>query len=62
MVESQPTALTTWPRPPTALLYYTIKKFNEIIKFFKIFGLSRNRTYIENLEGFCPNPLDDKPK
>ena len=23
---------------------------------------SRNRTYIGNLEGFCPNPLDDRPK
>ena len=22
---------------------------------------SRNRTYIGNLEGFCPNPLDDRP-
>ena len=22
---------------------------------------SRNRTYIRNLEGFCPNPLDDRP-
>ena len=22
---------------------------------------SRNRTYIKNLEGFCPNPLDDRP-
>ena len=24
-------------------------------------GLSRIRTYIKNLEGFCPDPLDDKP-
>ena len=23
---------------------------------------SRNRTYILNLEGLCPNPLDDRPK
>ena len=23
--------------------------------------LSRNRTYIRNLEGFCPDPLDDEP-
>ena len=23
--------------------------------------LSRNRTYIGNLEGFCPDPLDDEP-
>ena len=22
---------------------------------------SRNRTYIVNLEGLCPNPLDDRP-
>jgi hypothetical protein len=22
---------------------------------------SRNRTYIRNLEGCCPNPLDDRP-
>ena len=22
---------------------------------------SRNRTYIGNLEDFCPNPLDDRP-
>ena len=22
---------------------------------------SRNRTYIGNLEGFCPDPLDDEP-
>ena len=26
------------------------------------FELSRIRTYIRNLEDFCPNPLDDKPK
>lgn len=25
------------------------------------FGPSRIRTYIRNLEGFCPNPLDDRP-
>jgi hypothetical protein len=25
------------------------------------FELSRIRTYIRNLEDFCPNPLDDKP-
>ena len=23
---------------------------------------SRNRTYIRNLEGSCPDPLDDRPK
>lgn len=23
--------------------------------------LSRIRTYIRDLEGLCPNPLDDKP-
>lgn len=23
---------------------------------------SRNRTYIGNLEGFCPDPLDDRPE
>lgn len=26
-----------------------------------IFRPSRIRTYIRNLEGFCPNPLDDRP-
>ena len=26
-----------------------------------LFRPSRNRTYIGNLEGFCPNPLDDRP-
>ena len=26
-----------------------------------IYRSSRNRTYIGNLEGFCPNPLDDGP-
>ena len=35
------------------------KIFNEVLKFN---GLSRIRTYIRNLEGFCPNPLDDKPE
>ena len=27
----------------------------------KNYELSRIRTYIRNLEGFCPNPLDDEP-
>ena len=30
-------------------------------KAFLYYRPSRNRTYIGNLEGFCPNPLDDRP-
>ena len=27
----------------------------------KFYRPSRNRTYVGNLEGFCPSPLDDRP-
>ncbi len=42
-----------------------ISNYNRIYKVWKIkfwiYRPSRNRTYIGNLEGFCPNPLDDRP-
>ncbi len=34
---------------------------NDIHLLLKRNELSRNRTYIRNLEGFCPDPLDDEP-
>ena len=35
---------------------------NQTKQVEKVFSRpSRNRTYIRNLEGFCPNPLDDRP-
>jgi hypothetical protein len=43
---------------------YLNKLFTKIlIKLKKTidYRSSRNRTYIGNLEGFCPNPLDDGP-
>ena len=39
-------------------VFYSILDFSNSFIFHRP---SRNRTYIGNLEGFCPNPLDDRP-
>ena len=41
--------------------YKYIYAKNNIYLKTHFFRPSRNRTYIGNLEGFCPNPLDDRP-
>ena len=37
------------------------KSYSKCFFSQKLYEPSRIRTYIENLEGFCPNPLDDGP-
>ena len=36
-------------------------KMQRLNRLFYFHELSRIRTYIRNLEGFCPDPLDDEP-
>ena len=45
-------------------MFYQYLKLKMIILLYSytfIIRLSRNRTYIRDLEGLCLNPLDDEP-
>ena len=48
-------------KPPVRCFAERVRRLANVSRTRFINELSRNRTYIRNLEGFCPDPLDDEP-